>query len=65
MNNIFKTSFIYTAIFTFLTVIYPADTYVGIDTQIIDNDSPSSSCDAFPILCKIKSKSSSAYDKYE
>lgn len=65
MNNIYKTSFIYTAIFTFLTVIYPADSYVGIDTQIIGNDSPSSSCDAFPILCKSKSKSSSAYDKYE
>lgn len=65
MNNIYKTSFIYTAIFTFLTVIYPADSYIGINTQIIGNDSPSSVCIVVPDACKEKSKSSSAYDKYE
>lgn len=65
MNNIYKASFIYTAIFTFLTVIYSADSYIGINTQIIGNDSPSSSCVVFPILCKDESKSSFAYDKYE
>ncbi|CAM3012293.1 hypothetical protein PSDI105340_15480 [Pseudoalteromonas distincta] len=65
MNYVYKSSFIYTVIFTFLTVIYPADSSIGINTQITDNDSPSYSCVMFPILCKDKSKSSSAYDKHK
>lgn len=65
MNYVYKSSFIYTATFIFLTAIYPADSSIGINTQITDNDSPSSSCVIVPILCKDKSKSSSVYDKHK
>jgi len=65
MNYVYKSSFIYTAIFTFLTVIYPADSSIGINNQITDNDSPSYSCVIVPILCRDESKSSSAYDKHK